>query len=341
MTQNLQNFGTKEIRFDKSLIFAHTNSKSCDMNHSDTTQRIAILIPCYNEAQSIGKVVADFKAVLPDAVVYVYDNNSTDDTAQVAAEAGAVVRHEPRQGKGNVVRRMFREIDADVYLMADGDGTYPAQAAAEMVKPVLDDDIDMVIGDRLSTTYFSENKRPFHNLGNKLVRGLINRLWNVRIHDIMTGYRAFSRRFVKLFPVMSEGFEIETEMTIHALDKRFNIVEKPIEYSDRKEGNSKLNTVKDGLKILKIIFSLFKNYRPMLFFGTLALVLLALAAGLFIPVLTEYLKIGLVPRFPTLITSGFLALAGLLSLFTGLCLDVIISHNRKAFELQLIAFENE
>lgn len=311
------------------------------MNDPTRPQRIAVLIPCYNEAQSIGKVVADFKAALPEAVVYVYDNNSTDGTAQIAAEAGAVVRHEPRQGKGNVVRRMFREIEADCYLMADGDGTYPAQAAAEMVKPVIDNGIDMVIGDRLSTTYFSENKRPLHNLGNKLVRGLINRLWNVQIHDIMTGYRAFSRRFVKLFPVMSEGFEIETEMTIHALDKRFDIVEIPIAYSDRKEGNSKLNTVKDGLKILKIIFSLFKNYRPMLFFGTLAVVLLAVAVGLFIPVLTEYLKIGLVPRFPTLITSGFLALAGLLSLFTGLCLDVIISHNRKAFELQLIAFENE
>lgn len=311
------------------------------MNDPTRPQRIAVLIPCYNEAQSIGKVVADFKAALPEAVVYVYDNNSTDGTAQIAAEAGAVVRHEPRQGKGNVVRRMFREIEADCYLMADGDGTYPAQAAAEMVKPVIDNGIDMVIGDRLSTTYFSENKRPLHNSGNKLVRGLINRLWNVQIHDIMTGYRAFSRRFVKLFPVMSEGFEIETEMTIHALDKRFDIVEIPIAYSDRKEGNSKLNTVKDGLKILKIIFSLFKNYRPMLFFGTLAVVLLAVAVGLFIPVLTEYLKIGLVPRFPTLITSGFLALAGLLSLFTGLCLDVIISHNRKAFELQLIAFENE
>ena len=311
------------------------------MNDSTRPQRIAVLIPCYNEAQSIGKVVADFRAALPEAIVYVYDNNSTDDTAQIAAEAGAVVRQEPRQGKGNVVRRMFREIDADCYLMADGDGTYPAQAALEMVQPVIEGRADMVIGDRLSTTYFSENKRPLHNSGNKLVRGLINRLWNVDIHDIMTGYRAFSRRFVKLFPVMSEGFEIETEMTIHALDKRFDIVEKPVEYSDRKEGSSKLNTMKDGFKILKIILSLFKNYRPMLFFGTLAVVLLVIALGLFIPVLTEYLKIGLVPRFPTLITSGFLALAGLLSLFTGLCLDVIISHNRKAFELQLIAFENE
>lgn len=303
--------------------------------------RIAVLIPCYNEAQSIGKVVADFSEVLPEAAVYVYDNNSTDDTARVAAEAGAMVRKETRQGKGNVVRRMFREIDADCYLMVDGDGTYPAQAAREMIKPVLEEHVDMVVGDRLSTTYFSENKRPMHNSGNKLVRGLINRLWNVKIHDIMTGYRAFSKRFVKLFPVMSEGFEIETEMTIHALDKRFAIVEKPIEYSDRKEGSSKLNTVKDGFKILRIIFSLFKNYRPMLFFGIQAAVLFAVSLILFVPVLVEYFKIGLVPRFPTLITSGFLAIAGLLSLFTGLCLDVIISHHRKEFELKLIAFDNE
>ncbi len=303
--------------------------------------RIAVLIPCYNEAATIGEVVAGFRKALPEAVIYVYDNNSTDGTAQIAAEAGAVVRHEPRQGKGNVVRRMFREIDADIYLMADGDGTYPAQAATEMVKPVMEGQADMVIGDRLSTTYFSENKRPLHNVGNKLVRSLINRLWNVRIHDIMTGYRAFSRRYVKLFPVMSEGFEIETEMTIHALDKRFSIVEKPVEYSDRKGGESKLSTVKDGFKILKIIFSLFKDYRPMLFFGLMAAVLLGVSLILFVPVLVEYMKIGLVPRFPTLITSGFLAIAGLLSFFTGLCLDTIGSNDRKNFELRLISFENE
>lgn len=303
--------------------------------------RIAVLIPCYNEAQAIGKVVANFREVLPEAIIYVYDNNSTDDTARIAAEAGAVVRKEPKQGKGNVVRRMFREIDADCYLMVDGDGTYPAESARALVQPVLEENADMVIGDRLSTTYFSENKRPLHNSGNKLVRGLINRFWNVNIRDIMTGYRAFSKRFVKLFPVMTEGFEIETEMTIHALDKRFVIVEKPIEYSDRKEGSSKLNTVSDGFKILRIIFSLFKNYRPLLFFGILAILLFVVSIVLFIPVLVEYFKIGLVPRFPTLITSGFLAVAGLLSLFTGLFLDVIISHHRKEYELKLIAFDNE
>ncbi|MBQ5958577.1 MAG: glycosyltransferase [Bacteroidales bacterium] len=311
------------------------------MTSPNQQPRIAVLIPCYNEAQSIGTVVSDFRKVLPEAVIYVYDNNSTDETARVAAAAGAEVRKEPRQGKGNVVRRMFREIDADCYLMVDGDGTYPADAAETLIQPVLDQEADMVIGDRLSTTYFKENKRPLHNAGNKLVRNLINRLWHVDIHDIMTGYRAFSRKFVKLFPVMSEGFEIETEMTIHALDKRFAIVEKPVEYSDRKEGTSKLNTLSDGYKILRIIFSLFKNYRPLLFFGIVAAVLLSVSLILFIPVLVEFFKIGLVPRFPTLITAGFLAIAGLLSLFTGLCLDVIISQHRKDFELKLIAFENE
>lgn len=311
------------------------------MTSPNQQPRIAVLIPCYNEAQSIGTVVSDFRKVLPEAVIYVYDNNSTDETARVAAAAGAEVRKEPRQGKGNVVRRMFREIDADCYLMVDGDGTYPADAAETLIQPVLDQKADMVIGDRLSTTYFKENKRPLHNAGNKLVRNLINRLWHVDIHDIMTGYRAFSRKFVKLFPVMSEGFEIETEMTIHALDKRFAIVEKPVEYSDRKEGTSKLNTLSDGYKILRIIFSLFKNYRPLLFFGIVAAVLLSVSLILFIPVLVEFFKIGLVPRFPTLITAGFLTIAGLLSLFTGLCLDVIISQHRKDFELKLIAFENE
>lgn len=312
-----------------------------EMTEPNRPKRIAVLIPCYNEAAAIGMVVADFKAALPDATVYVYDNNSTDGTAQVAADAGAVVRHEPKQGKGNVVRRMFREIDADCFLMADGDGTYPAKAAPEMVKPVLEGQADMVIGDRLSTTYFSENKRPLHNSGNKLVRSLINHLWNVEIHDIMTGYRAFSPRYVKLFPVMSEGFEIETEMTIHALDKRFNIEERPIEYSDRKDGASKLNTVKDGFKILKIIFSLFKDYRPLLFFGIVAAVLFGISLVLLIPILAEFFRTGLVPRFPTLITSGFLAIAALLSFFTGLCLDTIGSNDRKNFELRLVSFENE
>lgn len=311
------------------------------MDNTLRQQRIAVLIPCYNEAQAIGAVVAGFRKALPEAVIYVYDNNSTDDTARIAAEAGAVVRKETRQGKGNVVRRMFREVDADCYLMVDGDGTYPAESAMALLQPVLDEEADMVIGDRLSTTYFTENKRRLHNSGNKLVRWLINRLWHVKIHDIMTGYRAFSKRFVKLMPVMSGGFEIETEMTIHALDKRFAIVEKPIEYCDRKDGVSKLNTIKDGFKILRIIFSLFKDYRPLLFFGILATVLFGVSLALFIPVLTEYFQTGLVPRFPTLITSGLLAIAGLMSFFLGLNLDVVINQHRKDFELKLIAFDNE
>lgn len=311
------------------------------MDNTNRQQRVAVLIPCYNEAQAIGAVVDGFRKALPEAVIYVYDNNSTDDTARIAAEAGAVVRKETRQGKGNVVRRMFREVDADCYLMVDGDGTYPPESAMALLQPVMEEGADMVIGDRLSTTYFSENKRPLHNSGNKLVRGLINRLWHVNIHDIMTGYRAFSKRFVKLMPVMSGGFQIETEMTIHALDKRFVFVERPIDYSDRKEGVSKLNTIKDGFKILRIIFSLFKDYRPLLFFGILAAVLFGVALVLFIPVLAEYFKTGLVPRFPTLITSGLLAIAGLLSFFFGLSLDVVINQHRKDFELKLIAFDNE
>ena len=303
--------------------------------------RVAVLIPCYNEEGSIAQVVRDFRAVLPEAVVFVYDNNSTDRTAAVAREAGAVVRHEPMQGKGNVVRRMFREIHADCYLMVDGDGTYHAGDAPRMVELVLHGQTDMVIADRLSTTYFQENTRPFHNMGNRLVRWLINRFWHTDIHDIMTGYRAFSRRFVKLFPVMSPHFEIETEMTIHALDKRFVIQEIPTTYTDRRQGESKLRTYKDGAKILSTIFSLFKEYRPLPFFGILGALLVLVALGLFIPILIEFLHIGLVPRFPTLICAVFIAIAGLMSFFTGVCLDVIIKQDRKRYELSVINFEHE
>lgn len=303
--------------------------------------RVAVLIPCYNEEGSIAQVVRDFRAVLPEAVVFVYDNNSSDRTAAVAREAGAVVRHEPLQGKGNVVRRMFREIHADCYLMVDGDGTYHAGDAPRMVELVLHGQTDMVIADRLSTTYFQENTRPFHNLGNRLVRWLINRFWHTDIHDIMTGYRAFSRRFVKLFPVMSPHFEIETEMTIHALDKRFVIQEIPTTYTDRRQGESKLRTYKDGAKILSTIFSLFKEYRPLPFFGILGALLVLVALGLFIPILIEFLHIGLVPRFPTLICAVFIAIAGLMSFFTGVCLDVIIKQDRKRYELSVINFEHE
>ena len=303
--------------------------------------RVAVLIPCYNEEGSIAQVVRDFRSALPEAVIFVYDNNSSDRTAAVAREAGAVVRHEPLQGKGHVVRRMFREIHADCYLMVDGDGTYHAGDAPRMVELVLHGQTDMVIADRLSTTYFQENTRPFHNLGNRLVRWLINRFWHTDIHDIMTGYRAFSRRFVKLFPVMSPHFEIETEMTIHALDKRFVIQEIPTTYTDRREGESKLHTYKDGAKILSTIFSLFKEYRPLSFFGILGALLVLVALGLFIPILIEFLHIGLVPRFPTLICAVFIAIAGLMSFFTGVCLDVIIKQDRKRYELSVINFEHE
>ena len=298
-------------------------------------QKIAVLIPCYNESLTIAKVIADFKRCLPSAEIYVFDNNSTDGSAEIAMEAGAVVRYVYQQGKGNVIRKMFREVDADCYLMIDGDDTYPAEEAEKVIRPVLEGRADMVTGDRLSSTYFQENKRAFHNSGNILVRRLINIIWRKDLRDIMSGYRAFSKSFVKLFPVMSSGFEIETEMTIHALDKRFQIVEVPIQYKDRPEGSfSKLNTFSDGFKVIKTIITLFKEYRPLLFFGWLSLLLLVLAVAFFIPVFIEYLKIGLVPRFPTFILSGFLALTGIISLFTGLILDVIVGKDRKNFELK-------
>lgn len=300
----------------------------------------AVLIPCFNEAATVETVVASFHAALPDADIYVYDNNSTDGTAELAAKAGAIVRHEPCQGKGNVIRRMFREVDADCYLMVDGDNTYPASDAPQMANMVLNHQVDMVIGDRLSSTYFTENQRPFHNSGNRLVRSLVCHLWHTEVRDIMTGYRAFSRRFVKLFPVMTSQFEIETEMTIHALDKRFVLSEIPIAYRDRPKGSvSKLNTFGDGFKVLRTIFTLYKEYKPLRFFGLTALLLALIAVALFIPVLVDYLHTGLVPRFPTLIVSVFLGLAALQSFFTGLCLDVMVEKDRKAYELKVISFK--
>lgn len=302
---------------------------------------IAVLIPCYNEEPTIGKVVADFRAALPEAEVYVYDNNSTDRTAAVAQAAGAIVRREPMQGKGNVIRRMFREVEADCYLMADGDDTYPAEQARQMVEPVLEEGVDMVIGDRLSSTYFEQNKRPFHNSGNRMVRWLIRRFWHTDIHDIMTGYRAFSRRFVKLFPVMSCNFEIETEMTVHALDRRFLVREVEVEYRDRPDGSvSKLSTFSDGISVLRTIVVLYKEYKPLRFFGWLSLLSSVVGIAMLVPVLVEYFQTGLVPRFPTLIVAMFLLLAALLSLFTGLCLDVIVTKDRKNYELRMIDYKD-
>ena len=298
---------------------------------------IAVLIPCYNEALTIRKVVEDYRRCLPEAVVYVYDNNSTDDTAAIAAEAGAVVRHEYQQGKGNVIRRMFREIDARCYLMVDGDDTYPAEYAPEMVRLVLDKQADMVVGDRLSATYFTENKRPFHNFGNRLVRWSINALFKSSIRDIMTGYRAFSYQFVKSFPVLSKGFEIETEMSIHAVDKNLLIENVVIDYRDRPEGSvSKLDTYSDGFKVLRTILRLFRYYHPSAYFGLIALALMLVSLAFLIPVLIEYGRTGLVKRFPTLIVCGFVMIASLLSFFAGQILKTINQKNRQDFEMDLI-----
>lgn len=297
--------------------------------------KIAVLIPCYNEEKTIRKVVEDAKRFLPEAAVYVYDNNSTDATASIAKEAGAIVRCEYRQGKGNVIRRMFREIDARCYLMIDGDDTYPLEFAPEMVADVLEKNADMVVGDRLSSTYFTENKRPFHNFGNSLTRTMINRLFGCKIKDIMTGYRAFSFEFVKTFPVLSKGFEIETEMTIHAVNNRLAIENVIVEYRDRPEGSvSKLNTFSDGFKVLSTIGRLFKNYKPFAFFTVLSTVLMLLSVGFFIPVLIDFIKTGLVEKFPTLIVCGFVALAALYSFFAGTILQSMTNKNRQDFEVR-------
>lgn len=298
--------------------------------------KIAVLIPCYNESKTIEKVVTDFKKALPEAVIYVYDNNSSDDTAEIARKAGAVVRHEYMQGKGNVIRRMFREINAEAYVMTDGDDTYPAECAREMVDKILKRNADMVVGDRLSSTYFSENKRPFHNFGNTLVRKCINVLFKNDIKDIMTGYRAFSYEFVKTFPVLSKGFEIETEMSIHAVDKNMFVENVVVDYRDRPEGSeSKLNTYSDGFKVLKTIAKLYRTYKPIGFFGLIALFLTVIAALLFIPVGVAYMNTGLVPRFPTLITCGFIMLTAIQSFFSGLILQTIVQKNRQDFEALL------
>ena len=299
--------------------------------------KIAVLIPCYNESKTVEKVVTDWKRELPEADIYVYDNNSTDGTDELARKAGAIVRYEYQQGKGNVVRRMFQEIEADCYVMIDGDDTYPADCAKEMVSRVLDRQADMVVGDRLSSTYFEENKRPFHNFGNSIVRGSINCIFKSDVKDIMTGYRAFSHRFVKTFPVLSKGFEIETEMTIHAISMNMAIENVIVEYRDRPEGSeSKLNTVNDGIKVLFTIFNLFKNYKPLAFFSIFAAILFFIDVLVFVPaVLMPYYQTGLVERFPTLIVCGFIALAAILAVFNGMVLDAIRMKERREFEFRL------
>lgn len=298
--------------------------------------KVAVLIPCYNEELTIGKVVQDFKKYLPGAVIYVYDNNSTDKTAEIARESGAVVRYERKQGKGNVMRSMFRDIDAECYILVDGDDTYPAESAPELVSAVIDKGGDLVIGDRLSSTYFNENKRLFHNSGNVLVKNLINRFFKSNIKDIMTGYRAFSYEFVKTFPVLSQGFEIETEMTIHALDKNFSIISIPIQYRDRPEGSqSKLNTYKDGFKVIMTIFNLYRLYKPFQFFSIFALLFLILSIIFFIPAFIDYATSGLVPRFPSLIVSTALFIVSALSFSVSLILDSVRKNSRQQFEIFL------
>ncbi len=298
---------------------------------------IAVIIPVYNEAKTIAKVVKDAKENLPGAVIYVYDNNSSDGSGEIAKEAGAIVRREYMQGKGNVIRRMFREVDARCYLMIDGDDTYPLDKASELCRLVLEEQADMVVGDRLSSTYFTENKRPFHNFGNSFVRFSINSLFHTDIKDIMTGYRAFSYNFVKTFPVLSRGFEIETEMTVHAVNNNMNVRNVVVDYRDRPEGSvSKLSTYSDGFKVIMTIIKLWKNYRPFAFFNTIALILTAISAGFFIPVLIEYFRTGLVLRFPTLIVCGFVFIAAIQAFFAGLILSTLAAKNRRDFEQTLI-----
>ncbi len=304
--------------------------------------KISVLIPCYNESRTIAKVIKDYKEALPEAVIYVYDNNSSDGTDEIAREAGAVVRHEYMQGKGNVIRRMFREIDSMCYIMIDGDDTYPAESAREMCDLILNHNADMVVGDRLSSTYFTQNKRLFHNFGNSIVRKSINMLFKSDIKDIMTGYRAFSYNFVKTFPVLSKGFEIETEMSIHAIDKNMQVENVVIEYRDRPEGSvSKLNTYSDGFKVLRTIFRLFRTYKPLAFFSIFSVILTLISAIFFIPVLADYIKTGLVPNLPTLIVCGFTFIAAILSFFCGLLLSTMTQKNRQDFEYHLIKASDE
>lgn len=298
--------------------------------------KVAVLIPCYNESKTIEKVILDYKRVLPEASIYVYDNNSTDGTDEIARKAGAIVRYEHMQGKGNVIRRMFSEIDAECYLMVDGDDTYPADCARKMVDSVILRNTDMVIGDRLSSTYFDENKRPFHNFGNTLVRGSINLLFHSDIRDIMTGYRAFSYRFVKTFPVLSKGFEIETEMTIHAIDKNMQMENVIVEYRDRPDGSeSKLNTFSDGFKVLMTILKLYRVYKPLQFFGILSLVMIIVSVCFFIPIFTYFLRTHTVPNLPTLVVCGFLVMAAIQSFFSGMILNSLRQTERQNFELNL------
>ena len=305
-------------------------------------EKIAVLIPCYNESKTIKKVIEDFKRELPEAIIYVYDNNSKDGTDKIAKKAGAIVRYERKQGKGNVIRSMFRDINAECYIMIDGDDTYPAEYARKMCDLVLKNGSDMVIGDRLSSTYFTENKRPFHNIGNVIVRKLINMIYKSDIRDVMTGYRAFSYQFVKTFPVLSKGFEIETEMTIHTLDKNMLVDNVVIEYRDRPEGSkSKLNTYSDGVKVIKTIITLYKKYKPFSFFSVVSIILFIMGTVFLLPVIIEYFKTGLVLKMPSFLTSVFLFICGIQSFFGGLILENMVKKGRQDFEIKLNEYKDK
>lgn len=299
--------------------------------------KIAVLIPCYNEELTIEKVVKDFKKELPNADIYVYDNNSKDKTGEIAKEAGAIVKHEYRQGKGNVVRKMFQDIEADIYVMVDGDDTYPAEFVHELIKPVENGEADMTIGDRLSNgTYQEENKRRFHEFGNNLVRKTINVLFDTKLKDIMTGYRVFNRQFVKNMPVMSPKFEIETEMTLYALDKKYIIKEIPIIYRDRPEGSeSKLNTVSDGIKVVKTIINMFKDYKPLQFFGIIAIILFVLGILVGTPVIAEFIKMNYITKVPSAILATGLIMISVIIGQCGIILHTIVKQHKENYELNL------
>ena len=304
-------------------------------------EKIAVLIPCYNEELTVEKVIKDFKKELPEADIYVYDNNSKDKTVEIATKAGAIIKHEYKQGKGNVVRSMFMDIDADIYVMVDGDDTYPAEEVHKLIKPIKEEKADMVIGDRLTNgTYQKENKRHFHEFGNNLVRKSINVLFKTNLKDIMTGYRVFNKRFVKNMPVLSPKFEIETEMSLHALDKKFIIEEIPIIYRDRPEGSSsKLDTISDGIKVVKTIIKMFKDYKPLIFFTTIAVILFIIGLVFGIPVIVEFFKTRYITKIPTAVLATGIIILSVIIGQCGVILDTVVKHHRESYELQLLRYK--
>lgn len=304
-------------------------------------KKVAVLIPCYNEELTIEKVIKDFKKELPEADIYVYDNNSKDKTAEIAKQNGAIVKHEYKQGKGNVVKSMFYDIDADIYVMVDGDDTYPAEFVHQLIKPVEEGQADMCIGDRLSNgTYQKENKRLFHEFGNNLVKKAINLLFKTKLKDIMTGYRVFSKKFVKNMPVMTPKFEIETEMSLYGLDKGFVIEEIPIDYRDRPEGSSsKLNTISDGIKVIKTIIKMYKNYKPLQFFTYIAIIVFLIGLLIGCPVIIEFFKTKYITKVPSAILATGLVTLSVIIGQCGVILDTVVKINKENYQLNLLRYE--